>query len=140
MQARGSRQYIHYDPERIDFAVTGEELANLERASGSLWKDVCLVSFSLGIPCLINAIAGTKQPLELTLALFLNYLFGILGIAFGVIFGIAWVRNRQTVSSVIDAIKKKPKMEIAIPEAVNVGSLPTASLAPSNPEEPSSSE
>jgi len=125
----GAKQYIHYDPERVDYAVTAEELARLEAAGTNLWKDVCLVTGALGVSCLINAIAHSASPFKLTLSLFLNYLCGAIGIALSFIFGIAWYRGRRSFREVIGVIKQKPKMEIALPEAVNVGSLPTASLS-----------
>jgi hypothetical protein len=123
------RSYIHYDPERKDYSVTGEELKRLCETGQNLWKDVCLVAASLGVPCLINGIAETAQQssFSLTLSMFLNYLVGGLGLALGVVFGIAWYRSRQDFQSLVNDIKQKPKMEI-IPEAVDVGSLSTARL------------
>jgi uncharacterized membrane protein YciS (DUF1049 family) len=131
-----SRTYIHYDPERTDYSVTAQELQTLIKEGQSLWKDVCLVSVSLGIPTLLNAVAETTRQtsFSLTLSMFLNYLFGILGLALGLIFGVAWFRSRQRLHSVVDSIKQKPKMAI-IPEVVRGGQLPAAYLV-----EPASSQ
>lgn len=120
------RSYLLYNPERIDYSVTGEELERL-RGGQSLWKDFCLVFASLGVPCLINAIADTqKMPsFTLSLSLFLNYLFGVLGILLAVVFGIAWHRSHQSFSSLIEAIKSKPKLELT-PSTENVGALQVA--------------
>jgi hypothetical protein len=122
--------YIHYDPERTDYSLTGEELKELCEAGQNLWKDVCLVAVSLGIPCLINAVAetATQSTFTLTISLFLNYLVGALGLALGMIFSIAWRRSHCSLQTLIDAIKKKPKMQI-IPEITNVGPLPAARIA-----------
>lgn len=125
----GSRQYIHYNPERTDYSMTTDELARLESAGSNLWKDVCLVSSSLGISCIINAIAATPDPFKLSAALFLNYLFGVLGLVLGAVFGIAWRRTNVSFRTIVDEIKKKPKMEI-VPSTTNVGALPAATLQP----------
>ena len=126
-RAPGGR-YIHYDPEQVHFAVRDDELKRLAEGSAGLWKDVCLVSLSLGMPCLINAVAGTKLPFEWSLALFLNYLLGVLGIALGIIFGIAWYRGHTSVSTLVASIKSKPRMQITLPTTQDVGALPAAEL------------
>jgi hypothetical protein len=123
-------QYIHYDPDRVDYSVTDGELAQLDSAGSNLWKDVCLVCAPIALSCLVNAIADSKQPFALTVPLFLNYLFGVVGLILAVIFGIAWHRSRTSFRSVIDSIKKKPKMQIRVPATVDVGSLPEAELSP----------
>lgn len=123
------RQYIHYDPDRVDYSATGEELARLESAGSNLWKDACLVCAPFGVSCLVNAIASTNAPFTLSLSLFLNYLFGLVGLALTVVFGIAWFRTHKTLGGIINAIKQKPKMQISIPTTVDVGSLPTAALS-----------
>jgi hypothetical protein len=125
-----ARQYIHYNPDRVDYSVTGEELARLESAGANLWKDACLVCTPVGLSCLINAVASTGTPFVLSVGLFLNYLFGVLGVALAVVFGIAWYQSHQRFKGVIEAIQKKPKMQISVPATVDVGSLPTAALSP----------
>lgn len=128
----GSRQYIHYNPERTDYSLTPEELARLESAGSNLWKDVCLVSASLGVSCGINAIAGTPTPFALSVSLFLNYLFGALGVVLAIVFGIAWTRTHTGFRAVVNEIKSKPRMEI-VPSTTNVGPLPAAALVPAAP-------
>jgi hypothetical protein len=128
----GSRQYLHYNPDRTDYSLTGDELARLETAGSNLWKDVCLVSGSLGVSCIINAVAGTPSPFALSAALFLNYLFGVLGVVLAIIFGIAWVKAHKGFRDIVEEIKKKPKMEL-LPSTTNVGAFPAASLQPATP-------
>ncbi len=108
----GSSSFIRYDPTRIDYTVNDSELKSLADSSQNLWKDVCLVSISIGIPCIINAVADTKNPFSLTFPLFLNYLFGILGILLGIIFFIAWRKTLNTLKDVINRIKNKPMMAV----------------------------
>lgn len=128
----GSRQYLHYNPDRTDYSLTADELARLESAGSNLWKDVCLVSASLGVSCVINAIAGTPTPFTLSAALFLNYLFGVLGLVLAIIFGVAWGKTHKGFHEIVGEIKKKPKMEI-LPSTTDVGALQSASLQPAEP-------
>jgi hypothetical protein len=117
------KKYLHYDSDRVDYAVNEEELILLEEASSNLWKDICLVSGSLGIPALINAIHDTPIPLVVDWALFLNYLVGIIGILFAIIFAVIWRKSSGKAKKIITKIKSKPKYEIP-PETINVGALP----------------
>lgn len=116
--------YIHHDPDRVLYGLSEEELDNVANSSQPLWKDVCLVSLSIGIPTLINAIAITKigDDFSVTLSLFLNYLFGVVGIILGLIFGIAWHRTRKSCKLIIDKIKSRPRTELT-PTTSDVGEL-----------------
>jgi len=130
------RSYIHYDPERTDYSVTPEEFQRLCAGVQNVWKDACLVLVALGIPAAINAgMEIAKQShlpegFSITLSIFLNSLVGIVCLILGGIFGIAWRRSHKNFNALVEAIKKKPKMEITLPEAVNVGELPSAQLEP----------
>jgi hypothetical protein len=48
--------YIHYDPERVEYSVTESEMVTIERGNSSLWKDICLVAFSIALATGLNAI------------------------------------------------------------------------------------
>lgn len=123
------RQFIHYDTERVDYSVTKDELARLERSGTSPWKDLCLVLSPLAISCLINALANIPEPFKVTAFLFLNSVVGFISLVLAIAFGIVWYRNRKSFGDVVEEIKKKPKMEL-MPSTVNVGALPTGSLTP----------
>ncbi len=116
--------YIHYDSERTDYTVTKDELNSLENGASTLWKDVCLVSISMGVPLLINGIAEIKSQVEfkLTLTIFLNVTLGIIGIVLSIIFAIAWYKSGKNLGTIIKGIKNKPRMEVP-PEMCNVGSI-----------------
>jgi hypothetical protein len=107
-----STNFLRYNPVREDYTLTPDELTALQHASGDISKDVCLVAFSLGVPCLINGIAGTKTPFVLDVALFLNYLFGVIGIFLAIIFGFQWRRSSSHLAGIIEGIKNKPKYPI----------------------------
>jgi hypothetical protein len=106
--------FIHYNPVRIDFAVSESELDVLKNGADSQWKDFCLACSSLGIPCIINAISEIRamQTFSLTLSTTLNLIFGIVGIVLGVAFGIAWKRSASGVSQLILNIKGRPRIQI----------------------------
>jgi hypothetical protein len=116
------KRFIHYDPDRTDYAVSEEELVSLQSAGSNLWKDVVLVLGGLGIPSLINAIHDTTEPFLLSAALFLNYFVGVLSILLAFIFGIPWYRSSGQTKSIIERIKAKPRHELT-PSATNVGAL-----------------
>ncbi|MCR4318318.1 MAG: hypothetical protein NUW37_18400 [Planctomycetes bacterium] len=124
ISTNSAKQYIHYDPDRIDFAASEDELNQIENAGANLWKDVCITSFGVGVPTLINAISSTSTTdFRWTLALFLNYLLGCVGLSFAVIFGIAWYRTRGELKKLILKIKGKPKQTIVVVTPTSIGEI-----------------
>ena len=128
---------IHYDPQRTDFTVTEDELTRIRESSNSSGKDFTLVSVSLAIPTMINAIAATKDPFELSLSLFLNYLIGSLSLILALVFGIMWRRTRLDFDSVIDQIRDKPRYLVQVSQSS--GNI-AAQLILGEEERPSSSQ
>jgi hypothetical protein len=108
----GTVNYICYNPERTDYTITDDEFTRLQDASDNQRKDVCLVTLAIGLPCMINAIHDTANPFVFDLSLFLNYIFGILGLGLALIYGIQWYRTRKKFNDIVSAIKQKPKMKI----------------------------
>jgi hypothetical protein len=126
------KRFIHYDPDRTDYAISDEELVLLQSAGLNLWKDAFLVLVGLGVPSLVNTIHDTPDPFLLSAALFLNYFVGFVSIFLAFIFGIAWYRSSGQTKSIIERIKAKPRHEIS-PSATNVGALisqPIGVIAP----------
>ncbi len=113
-QSGNSQSFIHYETERSDYSLTKDELNELSEYGKSSWKDFCLVSISLGIPCLINAIAQTQKPFTLTFSIFANYLIGFIGIGFSIFFGIIWKKENKNKNELIEKIQNKPKIPISI--------------------------
>lgn len=116
--------YIHHDPDRTCYSVTEDELNNIVEKSQPLWKDICIASLFFGLPTFINAIAETANQTtpQFTWSLFLNYIFGFLGLLFTVIFGIAWRRAYKGTKDLVEKIKAKPKLELN-PSTSNIGPL-----------------
>lgn len=116
--------YIHYDPDRILYSLSEGDLDSITNQAQPLWKDVCLVSFSVGIPTMINAIVALagQETFSIDMSIFLNFTVGAIGIVLGVIFGIAWKRSYKGVDNLIESIKARPKIELN-PTTSNVGAL-----------------
>jgi len=117
--AISGKAWIHYDPDRVDYAINDQELSELESASGNVWKDICLVSFGVGLPTLINAITIAKGPLPKSQEKFIpdmpfviNLFLGLIGLGFALGFGIAWRKTAKKVKTVTDRIRQKPKISL----------------------------
>jgi hypothetical protein len=125
-------RYLHYEPERIDYAVSDAELEQLRKGEHPLSKDFFLVTLALAIPTLLNALAETanQQEFKLTFSLFFNCLVGILCLMVSVQNGIRWYREKSTFTSVIDSINKKPRFEIPS-EMLDVGAAKESDRPPS---------
>lgn len=110
------QQYLRYDPERTDWAVSEAELEILERGNSPLWKDVFLVSLPLAATTLFNAygegMSQTGKTLEITLPIFINSIIGVVSIGFVLLSGVAWYRSKTSFKAVIERIKNKPKYPI----------------------------
>lgn len=124
MNSKKAKSYIHYDPERVDFSLTGQELDQIINPSYNYYKDFCILSFALGIPCLINAIVeiSKQQKFESTLSFNINLVVGIVGIFLGIFFAFSWSRSHRSTSKIIEKIKNKPKIPFE-PSFSNIGEI-----------------
>lgn len=106
------RNFIHYDPERIDYTVNSNELELLQSAGSSLWKDIFLATLGLGIPSLINAfcdfikLSKNEQP---GLDIFINSLIGGISLCLCIICLIFWRKTTKNFNKIIESIRNKPK-------------------------------
>jgi len=111
-----AKNYIHYEPSRIDYSVNSFELELIEQTGSSVWKDVFLCSVGIAVPCIINALDDcaklSSENQFLTTNIFLNCLFGGLGIILGIISFIVWRKNKSNFGKIIGDIKNKPKFEM----------------------------
>jgi hypothetical protein len=106
--------FICINLERVDYSVSEHELLSLMNSSQNSWKDFCIASAGVGIPCVINAVVGIKRaPFEIDVSLFLNTLFGIIGVVLAIVFGILWKRTATNVAAIMEAIKNKPKLRLS---------------------------
>ena len=114
-----TRCFIHYDPDRIDYAIGETELDELKQATSNHWKDFCLFCVGVGLPCLLNAFSlvktSTQNPFSPTLEFTLNLIVGIIGIVLGAAFGVAWYKTGKNADAIINRIKGKPKIQLPLP-------------------------
>ena len=107
--------FIHYDPLRIDFTVNNIELELLEQSGSSIWKDIFLASFGLGLPSLINGYCDfSKLPSSQNpgIDIFANFLVGGVAICLAIICLIVWQKNNKSFNKLIQQIKNKPRYRL----------------------------
>jgi hypothetical protein len=107
---------LHLNPTRVEYTVSEAELRHLATGTSSVWKDVCLVTGSLGIPSVINAIQmmRSQQTFTWSIALFLNSLVGVVCVLLAVAFGIAWRKSATRQASIVDEILKRPAFDLHV--------------------------
>lgn len=130
MTTQSPTNYIHYDPERVDFTLTQAELDQLCTVGQNSWKDFTIACAGAGVPCAINAasINASMGVFSATFGFVLNLVVGILGISLAICFGIMWYKTRNSVSTIVNRIKNKPKIAFQPPTLTNV-QLPTTGSA-----------
>ena len=114
-----SKSIIHFDPNRTVYAVSETELDNINSHGNSIWKDVGIAALAMGIPCLINTVSliiNSKIPdgqkFVASLDIFLNSLFGLVGLILGIVFLLIWNKSRKKKVEIIDLIKQREKYEL----------------------------
>jgi hypothetical protein len=109
-----STNFIRYNPERIDYTLTGEELEQLQNTIQNSWKDFCIGAFALGVPCLINSISevSNQRIFVPTISFNINLVIGILGLSLGFVFLVLWQKSKKQTDILLDKIKTKPKISI----------------------------
>ncbi|HNV30892.1 MAG TPA: hypothetical protein PKJ83_17225 [Cyclobacteriaceae bacterium] len=113
-----AENYIHYDHSRTDYSINSFELEVLSEAGNSIWKDVCLFSYGIGIPCTISSVNKLLSDKGLgDSETFLNLLFAGLGLIIGTICLVVWKRSEKKFSKLISAIKNKPKFKLPTAKA-----------------------
>ena len=113
--------FIRWDPERTDLTVTEGELERIGSASHNHWKDLFLVCLPLSISCILNAASSTPKPFTLTLALFLNYVIGVIALFLSIAFGLAWRRTSVNLKHLLSAIKAKPRYKVELSQTGSEG-------------------
>ncbi|KMQ52208.1 hypothetical protein CHISP_0889 [Chitinispirillum alkaliphilum] len=127
MNAQLPRCYIHYDPERIDYTLSEQELNELKDLSENNWKDFCIGCLGVGIPCAINAAVfyfdAASNNTTPSFSFNLNLIFAILGIVLGIAFLLSWIRTQKKSDKIVEKIKAKPRMQFPM-NMQPVGQLP----------------
>lgn len=103
---------LHYKPIRKDYSISPHELDNLKELCESQCRNYCLFLVGLGLPCLLNAVADTKTPFELSLILFLNYLVSGISLSLAIFFGHCWHKNNKKSNKLFQSIKDCPSFDL----------------------------
>ena len=113
--------FIHYNPERTDYSLTGEELEMIKNASQNDWKDYSIACFSIGFPFLLNAffLSLSLEDFVLDLKFIINFVCGFIGITLGFVFWNVWKKTKNNLDSIIKKIKSKPIIEFT-PKIANI--------------------
>lgn len=109
------QSYIHYDPSRVDYTLNNIELELLKSSGSSIWKDVFLATFGVGIPTLLNGFCDLDKINDtaiIPIDVFTNLLIGGISIGIGIICFIVWQKNSRSFNKLINQIKEKPKYKI----------------------------
>ncbi|MFZ5584986.1 MAG: hypothetical protein ACOZHQ_03545 [Thermodesulfobacteriota bacterium] len=101
-----------YEPERILYAISDEEINKLCDGEKSLWKDFFLVAISLGLPCIINGISSPVKGSEFPLSAVINYIFGGVGLILAIIFFVLWRSDSKNSDSLLSTIKARQKVQL----------------------------
>lgn len=119
-----TKSFIHYDPERVDYSLSKDELENIKNIGQNNWKDFSIACLGVGIPCLINGISEirSQEAFRVTISMNLNLIIGGIGIILGIAFLIAWQKSKKSMNEIIEQIKNKPRIEFA-PQITNVGEI-----------------
>jgi hypothetical protein len=133
----GVALYVHCNLEREEYTVTEDELLRLSQSGQNHWKEFGLPIFFFGLPCLLNGLYATGNPLvydlsKLTGTIAINYLIGIISIILGCIFIIMWLRTARGFNDIITAIRAKPRFRVQTPPSSG-SSAEFVELTPENP-------
>ncbi|WP_396137357.1 hypothetical protein [Flavobacterium sp.] len=103
---------IHIDLDKTFYSITPAELIILETGSTSLWKDISLFGFGIGVPCAINAFIEYSKVSTLNPEIFWNSLAASVALIIAFIFSIFWYKSTNSCTVLINSIKQRPKYKI----------------------------
>jgi hypothetical protein len=115
INANLSENILHYDPQRIDYAISSLEIDSLKNFQTSIWKDVFFATSSLAIATLVNGIVlwlNLKKDEHLNLSIFLNLVVGCVCLIMGIISFSIWQSNKKSFDNLIENIKSKPAYKL----------------------------
>lgn len=100
---------IHVDLTNTLYGISSTELKIIEEGSSSIYKDIFLSGFGIGIPCLINAIIEYQKDTKLNSEVFWNSLIAGISIVLAIVFCIIYRNSTNNCKILIDEIKQRPK-------------------------------
>lgn len=103
---------IHIDLTKTLYSITPSELHNIEEGTTSIWKDITLTGFSIGIPCCINAFIENQKSAIFNAEIFWNSLVGGISIVLAIVFAIIWFKSKNKCKELIKEIKQRPQYKM----------------------------
>ncbi len=108
-----TESYLHFNPERIDFALSEYEFDQLIEGGFGKYKDFCLVCIGLGVPCAINAFIETRKvnyasSLEFTI----NFVVATVTLLIGAFSAFQWYRDSKRRKTLERKVRDKPKVKL----------------------------
>jgi hypothetical protein len=95
------------------FELENGDFEQIRQAGQSIWKDLCLLSVPLAIPCVLN-VAGevhSQSAFSPTLSIFFNSLFGGVGFVLSLLSGFMWFKTYKSLDSTIERIKTERRTQ-----------------------------
>ena len=109
------QNYIHYDPQRVDYTVNNIELELLEQTGSNIWKDIFLAGSGLGLPSIVNGLCDYSKLQDNEnpgTDIFINFLIGGVALIIALICLFVWQKNIKSFNRLIKQIKDKPKYKL----------------------------
>lgn len=103
---------IHIDLTKTFYSITPSELYNIEEGATSIWKDITLAGFGIGIPCCINALIENQKSATFNPEIFWNSLVGGISVVIAIIFAIIWGKSKNKCKELIKEIKERPQYKM----------------------------
>ena len=103
---------IHIDLTKTFYSITPSELDNIEEGATSIWKDITLAGFGIGIPCCINALIENQKSTVFNAEIFWNSLVGGISIVVAIIFAIIWGLSTNKCKELIKQIKQRTQYKM----------------------------
>jgi len=110
LSAPAARFILHYDPDRIDYAVTQAELQQLAGAWHTAWENSCLAGISIFFTTALNAAGAvaSQETFEPTLSVFLNCLIAGVALFASIAAGCGWRKTVLARRLLLEQIRTRP--------------------------------
>jgi hypothetical protein len=110
-----NKNYLHYDSERVYYAISSEDLEILEKGSSSILKDIWLATLSLSTPFIINFFilkSKLAEKVPWNFEMIANLVCGSSFFCICIVVFFLWLGEKGNVKKLIKTIRKRPKYTI----------------------------
>jgi|TARA_B110000902_G_C14129598_1_gene521465 hypothetical protein len=109
-----STSQIHYDGNSTFYALNEYEFKTIKNGVDNYWKELCIGSWSIFLPLLLNTISEGKllKWEESSWELFFNGAFTLVTLLLAVVFSFTWYMSKNEVDRVIKEVEAKPKFKL----------------------------